>query len=86
MTDNNTTQTTPSSNFPNNSEALLNYLVSQASSGSKNWFGFHQQRLAGIHIAYEIAKNHADKMTPDQIAEYVLKLNNAIYIKLVRGE
>jgi hypothetical protein len=61
-------------------------LVSQASSGSKNWFGFHQQRLAGIHIAYEIAKNHADKMTPDQIAEYVLKLNNAIYIKLVRGE
>jgi hypothetical protein len=86
MTDNNTTQTTSPNNFPNNSEALLNYLVAQANSGSKNWFGFHQQRLAGIHIAYEIAKVHADKMTPDQVAEYALKLNNAIYTKLVRGE
>jgi hypothetical protein len=86
MTDNNTTQANSPNNFPNNSEALLNYLVAQANSGQKNWFGFHQQRLAGIHIAYEIAKVHADKMTPDQVAEYALKLNNAIYTKLVRGE
>lgn len=71
---------------PNNSEALINYLVAQASSGAKNWFGFQQQRVAGIHIAYEIAKHHADKMTPEQVAEYASRLNNAIYGKLIKGE
>ena len=70
----------------NNSEDLLNYIVSQANSGQKNWFGFHQQRITGIYIAYEIAKNHADKMSPDEIADYVLKLNNSIYQKLIKGE
>ena len=70
----------------NNSQDLLNYLVSQANSGQKNWFGFQQQRIAGINVAYEIAKHHADKMTPEQCAEYALRLNNAIYNKLVKGE
>lgn len=70
----------------NNSQDLLNYLVSQANSGNKNWFGFQQQRIAGINVAYEIAKNHADKMTPEQCADYALRLNNAIYNKLVKGE
>jgi hypothetical protein len=69
----------------NNSEALLNFLVTQANSGQKNWFGFHQQRLAGIYTAYEIAKYHADKMTPDEVADYAQKLNNAIYTKIVKG-
>lgn len=73
-------------NTQNNSEALLNFLVNQANSGQKNWFGFQQQRVAGIYIAYEIAKYHADKMNPEQIAEYAQKLNNAIYTKLVKGE
>ena len=72
-------------NQQNNSEALLNFLVNQANSGQKNWFGFHQQRIAGIHAAYEIAKNHADKMSPDDIADYVANLNNAIYTKIVKG-
>lgn len=70
----------------NNSQDLINYLVSQANSGQKNWFGFQQQRIAGINVAYEIAKNHADKMTPEQCADYAFKLNNAIYNKLVKGE
>lgn len=86
MTDNNTTQTTPLKQLSNDSEALLNYLVSQANSGAKNWFGFHQQRLAGIHIAYEIAKVHADKLSPQEVADYAFNLNNAIYNKLVKGE
>ena len=30
---------------------LLSYLVSQASSGQKNWFGFAQQRLTGIKFS-----------------------------------
>ena len=71
---------------PNNSEALINYLVSQSNSGSKNWFGFQQQRVAGIHLAYEIAKNHADKMTPEECADYAVRLNNAVYNKLIKGE
>ena len=70
----------------NNSDHLLTYLISQANSGQKNWFGFHQQRLAGIHIAYEIAKNHADKLSPEQVADYANKLNQAIFNKLIRGE
>lgn len=68
-----------------NTNDLLNFIVSHANSGVKNWFGFHQQRIAGIHIAYEIAKVHADKMTPEEVAEYALKLNNAIFNKLVKG-
>lgn len=65
---------------------LLNYLVNQANSGAKNWFGFTQQRIVGIQLAYEIAKFHADKMTPDEIADYVVQLNNAIFNKLVKGD
>lgn len=64
---------------------LLSFLVQQASSGSKNWFGFPQQRLMGIHLAYEIAKTHADKMSPEEIIDFVIGLNNAIYVKLLRG-
>ena len=86
MTQTENTQTTNQTPLPNNSEALLHYLVSQSNSGAKNWFGFHQQRLAGIHLAYEIAKHHADKMTPEEVADYALRLNNAIYTKLVKGE
>lgn len=62
---------------------LLAYLVNQAGSGAKNWFGFSQQRITGINLAYEIAKNHADKMTPDEVTDYVVSLNNAIYKKLI---
>lgn len=68
-----------------NSSDLLNYLVAQANSGVKNWFGFQQQRIAGIHIAYEIAKLHADTMTPKEITKYVKELNDSIYADLVKG-
>jgi hypothetical protein len=63
---------------------LLSYLVSQANSGTKNWFGFQQQRIAGIDAVYKIAANHADKMTPEEITEYVAKLNNCIYDKFIK--
>ena len=65
---------------------LLNFIISQSNSGVKNWFGFQQQRIAGINVAYEIAKIHADKLSPDEIADYVIKLNNAIYQKLIKGD
>lgn len=69
-----------------NTDELLSYIVSQANSGQKNWFGFQQQRISGIYIAYEIAKIHADKMTPEQIVKFVDDLNTAIYKKLIKGE
>ena len=65
---------------------LLDYIVSQATSGNKNWFGFQQQRILGTHIAYEIAKLHADKMTPDEAVNYAVELNNKIYFKIIKGE
>ena len=67
----------------NNSSDLLKYIVAEANSGVKNWFGFQQQRIVGIYVAYEIAKNHADKMTPEEISKYVVDLNNAIFKNII---
>ncbi len=68
-----------------NSNDLLSYLVTLAQTGQKNWFGFPQQRIAGIHLAYEIAKIHADKMSPEEVVDYVVRLNNAIFNKVLKG-
>lgn len=68
----------------NASQDLLNYIITQANSGNKDWFGFKQQRIAGINIAYEIAVNHADKLTPEEVVDYVSRLNNAIFDKLIQ--
>lgn len=65
------------------SNDLLSYLLNQAGSGVKNWFGFQQQRITGINLSYEIAARHADKMTPDEITEYVVNLNNSIYRNII---
>jgi len=62
---------------------LLAYLINQAGSGTKNWFGYSQQRITGICLAHEIAKNHADKMTPEEISKYVVDLNNAIFKNII---
>jgi hypothetical protein len=65
---------------------LLGFLITQAGSGQKNWFGFAEQRLTGINLAHEIAARHADKMTPTEVVEYVVSLNNCIYTKLIKAE
>ena len=70
----------------NSNNDLLAYLVSQANSGQKNWFGFAQQRLTGISLAHDIAKNHADKFTPDECVDYAIQLNNAIYHKIIKSD
>jgi len=69
-----------------NSTDLLNFIITQANSGQKNWFGFQEQKIAGINTAYEMAINHADKMTPDEIVDYVLRLNNLIFQKIIKGD
>lgn len=68
----------------NNTSDLLGFLVNQ-SKGERNWFGFQQQRIAGVDLAYQIALRYADKMTADQVVSYVVDLNNAIYSKLLKG-
>jgi hypothetical protein len=69
----------------NNSDALLNYLISLNATGQKNWFGFQQQRLAGIDLAYRIAVAHANTMSPTEVIKYVVELNNEIYDKMLKG-
>jgi hypothetical protein len=65
---------------------LLNFIISQSNSGDKNWFGFTQQKIAGINCAYEMAVLHGDKMTPDEVVKYVSELNNKIFHKIIKGE
>jgi len=62
----------------------FSYLVSQADSGVKDWFGFQQQKVMGINLAYEIASLHADKMSPDDITAFVKSLNNSIFNNLIK--
>lgn len=62
---------------------LLNFLVTQAES-RKDWFGFSQQRLTAIALAHEIAKFHADKMTPVEVVDYATELNEVIYNRIIK--
>lgn len=66
------------------SSDLLEFIVAQATSGNRSWFGFPQQKIVGIYMAYEIAKLHANTMTPEEVVDYVSKLNNVVFEKLVK--
>lgn len=68
-----------------NSDDLLAFIVTQSKSGNKAWFGFQQQRIVGIYMCYELAKIHADKLSPDQVVDYVVDLNNAIFKKMIKS-
>ena len=65
------------------SNDLLNFLVAQSDS-SKNWFGFQQQRITAIALAHDIARYHADKMTPDEVVNYAISVNESIYHKIIK--
>ena len=65
------------------SDDLLAYLVTQAQTGSKNWFGYPQQRLINISLCHKIAESHAPDMTPDEVVNYVIRLNDLIFKKIV---
>jgi len=65
------------------SNDLLGFLVNQAETGNKQWFGFLQQKIIGISLAHQIAANHADKLTPDQVVNYVIELNNEIFNRII---
>lgn len=65
------------------SNDLLTFLVTQAES-RKDWFGFTQQRITAVALAHDIARHQADKMTPDQVVQYAIDLNEAIYHKIIK--
>ena len=65
------------------SNDLLSFLITQSESGMKNWFGYAQQRVTGINLAYKIAERHADKMTPEEVTRYVVELNNSIFKNII---
>ena len=66
------------------SNDLLGYLLEQSLTAPKSWFGFPQQKLTGIALAHSIAANHADKMSPQEIVDYVVRLNNEIYTGIIK--
>ena len=63
----------------NSNSDLLGFLVMKMASEKKDWFGFSEQRVTGINLVHEIAKHHADKMSPQEVVAYVKELNDAIY-------
>jgi hypothetical protein len=69
-----------------NSNDLIGYLGAQAATGDKQWFGFLQQKIIGITLAHQIAANHADKMTPKDIVDFVSSLNDEIYKRIIIGK
>jgi len=68
----------------NNNGDLLGYLLEQSLIAPKSWFGFPQQKLTGIALVHAIAANHADKMSPSEIVQYVTDLNNEIYNGIIK--
>lgn len=67
-----------------NNGDLLGYLLEQSLVAPKSWFGFPQQKLTGIALIHAIAANHADKMSPSEIVQYVIDLNNEIYNGIIK--
>jgi hypothetical protein len=67
------------------SDDLLAFLDAQAQKDNKQWFGFLQQKMTGISLVHQIAARHADKMTPDEIVDYVKRLNNSIFTRMIKG-
>jgi hypothetical protein len=62
---------------------LLGYLATQSET-RKDWFGFVQQRMTAITLSHQIAQNHADKMTPEEVVDYAFKINQEIYNKIIK--
>ena len=67
-----------------NTGDLLSFLVNQ-SEVRKDWFGFTQQRMTAVSLAHEIAKRHADKMSPTEVVTYAIELNAKIYNMIIKG-
>jgi hypothetical protein len=70
-------------NSVQNTQDLLRYLADRMLSGDKNWFDYPEQKVTGISLVHHIATNHADKMSPEEVVDYVVRLNNAIFKQMI---
>lgn len=68
------------------SNDLLAFLDRHKDTDPNRWFSYAQQRMTGVALAHAIAARHADKFAPEQIVDYVVKLNNAIYNKMIKAK
>lgn len=68
-----------------NTGDLLDFLVKQMAE-RKDWFGRSQQKITSISLAHKIAENHASQMTPVEVVEYALCLNEEIYKRIIVGK
>ena len=68
------------------SNDLLAFLDRHKDTDPNRWFSFAQQRMTGVALCHAIAANHADKFSPEQIVDYVVSLNNAVYTKMIRNK
>jgi hypothetical protein len=68
----------------NSNNDLLNYLLEQSLLTPKNWFGYFQQKILSVPLAYSIAANFADKMSPKEIVDYVVELNNELHSSMIK--
>jgi hypothetical protein len=66
-----------------NTNDLLGFLINQAES-RKDWFGFTQQRLTAVSLAHDIAKNHANTMSPEEVVDFAVRVNDAIYQNIIK--
>jgi len=67
-----------------NTNDLLAFLTTEMEKNSKQWYGFTQQKLLNIKLVHEIAARNADVLDPAEVVEYVLKLNDEIYNKIIK--
>lgn len=65
------------------SNDLLNFLITKSDTGERNWFSRRHQTVATINAAHEIAKYHADKLSPEEVVDYVIRLNEVIFEKII---
>lgn len=65
---------------------LLTFLDRNKDTDPNRWFSYAQQRMTGVALAHSIAANHADKFSPDEVVDYVVNLNNAIYNKMIKAK
>lgn len=66
-----------------NTNDLLTFLERQAEQ-RPDWFGWKQQKLTAISLIHDIAARHANTMSPQQIVDYVVLLNQTIYEKIIK--
>jgi hypothetical protein len=66
-----------------NTNDLLGFLIAQAET-RKDWFGFTQQRLTAVSLAHEIAKNHANTMSPEEVVDFAVRVNDSIYQHIIK--